>query len=325
MDGPDDTLWYFAFGSNMSPGTFVERRRMRPLATRWGWLAGHRLCFDLPIGPGERGCASVVADPDARVGGVLYRITDDDAARLDRTELGYRRIAVEVDADGGGRLAAFTYQSTLSKPGRLPSRRYLDLLLDGARTHGLPADYVAWLDGFDRAFDERGLDGATLEERTVRFYFAYDEPAAVRASARMAAEIVALDVAIDPRPLHHDHRARPAAIGFAFARGEGRGVAYHEGVCAALLRDGDDVLRPDALADVAERAGIGRSRFVAALAEPRWAAVIDDHRRAADADGVAGCPTIVLGDRRFHGDGALAALARALASPAGSRSPAAAR
>jgi 2-hydroxychromene-2-carboxylate isomerase len=320
-----DALWYFAYGSNMSPGTFVEWRRMRPLATRWGWLAGHRLCFDLPIGPGERGCASVSADPDARVAGVLYRITHDDAARLDRTELGYRRIAVEVDADGGGRLAAFTYQSAVSRPERRPSRRYLDLLLDGARAHGLPGEYVGWLERFDRAFDERGLDGATLDERTVRFYFGYDDHEAVRASAQMAAELVALDVAIDARPLHHDDRTRPAAIGFAFARGDGRGLAYHELLCAALLRDGDDALRPDALADVAERAGVGRRRFVAALVDPRWAAVIAEHRHAAVADGVGGCPTVVLRDRRFHGDDALGGLVRALASSAGAPAPAASR
>ncbi len=326
MDGDDGALWYFAYGSNMSPGTFVDRRRMRPLATRRGWLAGHRLCFDVPIGPGERGCASVVADPGARVAGVLYRITHEDAARLDRTERGYRRLPVDVDVDAdGGRLAAFTYQSTVSQPGRRPSRRYLDLLLDGARAHALPAHYVAWLGGFDRAFDERGLDGATLEDRTVRFYFGYDDRDGARASARMATELASLDVAIDPRPLHHDQRARPAAIGFAFARGEGRGLAYHALVCAALVRDGGDALRADALADLAERAGIGRRRFAEALADSRWAAVIDDHRHTAVADGVVACPTIVLRDRRFDGDGAVDAIRRAVAAPAGSRTPAASR
>ena len=31
----DPTLWYFAYGSNLDPGTFLGRRRMRPLETRF--------------------------------------------------------------------------------------------------------------------------------------------------------------------------------------------------------------------------------------------------------------------------------------------------
>ena len=40
-------------------------------------------------------------------------------------------------------------------PGRKPSRRYMGLLLSGARHYGLPDDYVAWLRNLDLAVDER--------------------------------------------------------------------------------------------------------------------------------------------------------------------------
>jgi hypothetical protein len=33
-DAKGNAIWYFAYGSNMSPAIFVERRGMRPLATR---------------------------------------------------------------------------------------------------------------------------------------------------------------------------------------------------------------------------------------------------------------------------------------------------
>src|SRR5262245_36438182 len=101
---PPDDLWYFAYGSNMSPAVFVGRRGIRPLATRWGWLEDHSLRFDLPIGPGERACATVAPDAGRRVAGILYRITHDDAERLDRTEgvpRGiYQRVPVVVTSDG---------------------------------------------------------------------------------------------------------------------------------------------------------------------------------------------------------------------------------
>jgi cation transport regulator ChaC len=156
---PDGSLWYFAYGSNMSPAIFVERRGMRPTASRWGWLPGYRLRFDLPVGPGERACANLEAAPEDRVAGVLYRITAAEALRLDRSEGVphgvYGRVDVEVFAEGTERLSAFTYESSLRMAGRKPSARYLDLLVDGARTHGLPAAYVAWLARFELAVDER--------------------------------------------------------------------------------------------------------------------------------------------------------------------------
>lgn len=61
-----ETLWYFAYGSNMHRAIFCERRGMCPLVTRRAWLENHRLCFDLPVGPGERGVANLEAAAGAR-------------------------------------------------------------------------------------------------------------------------------------------------------------------------------------------------------------------------------------------------------------------
>jgi cation transport regulator ChaC len=155
----DPTLWYFAYGSNLDPRTFLGRRRMQPVATRIGVLHDFELRFDLPVGPGERGVANVAPRPGDQVWGALYQLTHADAERLDRTEgvhMGaYFRLAVEVWTPEGAQLAAFTYRSKISRPERKPSRRYLDLLLAGAREHGLPAEYVERLRGLPLAVDER--------------------------------------------------------------------------------------------------------------------------------------------------------------------------
>ena len=170
-----EVCWYFAYGSNMGRATFVERRGMRPLAVRRAYLEHHRLCFDLPVGPGERGVANLVAVPGARTWGVVYALTAEACAFLDRTEgvdRGlYRRIAVEVvvdaDAASGGvsdyreagarveRVSAFAYQGAARDARRKPSARYLGLLLAGARELALPPEYVAWLEAFPLAIDER--------------------------------------------------------------------------------------------------------------------------------------------------------------------------
>jgi gamma-glutamylcyclotransferase len=143
--------------------TFIERRQMHPLAVRWGWLDGYRLWFNIPVGPGERGVATIAAAPGARLCGALYLLTTDDFARLDRTEGVhlelYRRVPVEVVTATGERIAAFAYQSSAVIEGRKPSPRYMRLLLEGAEQHGLPAEWVAYLNGLPLAVDERGADG----------------------------------------------------------------------------------------------------------------------------------------------------------------------
>ncbi len=153
------TLWYFAYGSNLERGTFLGRRRMQPLATEIGVLDDFALCFDLPVGPGERGVANVVRRPGEYVWGALYQLTAPEAQRLDRTEGvdrgAYRRLEVEVRTPDARAVGAFTYRSELGQPGRKPSRRYMGLLLRGSRELGLPAEWVERLRAWPLASDER--------------------------------------------------------------------------------------------------------------------------------------------------------------------------
>jgi hypothetical protein len=151
--------WYFAYGSNLCREIFLERRGMRPLASRRARLDGHRLTFDLPVGPGERGVANLVPDPTAATWGACYLLDAAACERLDGTEgvhLGYyRRLAVTVVTDDGECLAAFAYQGAAAVAGRKPSARYLGLILAGAREHGLPAEWIRHLEGLELAVDER--------------------------------------------------------------------------------------------------------------------------------------------------------------------------
>lgn len=155
----DALLWYFAYGSNLEPRTFLGRRGMRPLASRRVRLAGYRLVFDLPVGPGERGVANLRADAEAEVHGVVWQLRSAQADFLDRTEGvpqgAYRRRTVRPVDDAGAALEAFTYESPRSTDGRKPSARYLGLLLAGARHHDLPAAWIETLRAFPLAHDER--------------------------------------------------------------------------------------------------------------------------------------------------------------------------
>jgi cation transport regulator ChaC len=154
-----DRLWYFGYGSNMCRATFVERRKMQPGRTQLARLSGYRLCFDIPVGPGERGVANIATDPAAEIWGVAYEISSQEFDRLDRTEgvpFGlYRRISIELITPENDRFAAFTYQSGVSSAGRKPSARYMGLLLEGARENKLPETYLRYLQRIELGHDER--------------------------------------------------------------------------------------------------------------------------------------------------------------------------
>lgn len=139
---------YFGFGSNMNI-TSLRAKGVVPLASRGAVLHGWRLRFNVQhffrheggVGNIERSEA-----PGDRVLGVLHDCPDAALPSLDAMEAcghGYQRITVEVEAEGE-RVSAFTYvgMPAFIDDGCLPSRRYLNILVDGARRAGLDPDYV---------------------------------------------------------------------------------------------------------------------------------------------------------------------------------------
>lgn len=132
---------------------------MRPAASAVVHVRDFELRFDLPVGKGERGVANVAPRPNSEVWGVVYAIDQSERERLDRSEgVGrgfYQPTSVEARDLADGRFDAWTYVSDRGVTGRKPSRRYLGLLLAGARYHGLPTHYVATLRALDLARDER--------------------------------------------------------------------------------------------------------------------------------------------------------------------------
>ena len=157
------TVHYFAYGSNLEPGTFLGRRRMHPLRQAAARLDDYALVFDLPVGKGERGVANVRRAPGDHVWGVAYEITLAEAQHLDRTEGvhrgGYRRLGVRLVLESDEELDAYTLESGRGRPGRKPSRRYMGLLLAGSRHHGLPEAWLERLRAHELAVDERSKQG----------------------------------------------------------------------------------------------------------------------------------------------------------------------
>ena len=157
---PDDDVWYFAYGANMHDSAFRERRRMRPGQVRAGRIKGYRLRFNLDGRPkGKAAPANITANPGADVWGVLYLLKRRDLIRLDASEgvpgRRYRHLWISAEDQEGGRLEAVTYIADGNEKDGKPSLRYITLLREGARQHGLPDAWLTVLDNVEPAMPQR--------------------------------------------------------------------------------------------------------------------------------------------------------------------------
>ncbi len=148
---PSDHVWYLAYGSNMHHSAFRERRGIQPVEWRVGRIQGYRLRFNLEGRPrGKAAPANICPAPDQELWGVLYRITRRELLRLDSTEgvpgRGYRHVLVAAEDLDGNVVTAVTYMARGLDADRAPSFRYISLLRDGARAHGLPEVWVQYLE-----------------------------------------------------------------------------------------------------------------------------------------------------------------------------------
>jgi cation transport regulator ChaC len=157
LDGrPGDRAWYFAYGANMHDSAFRQRRGMQPSEWRAARIAGYRLRFNLDGRPkGRAAPANISRDPASEVWGVLYRITRRELVRLNASEgvpgRRYRTILLTAEDTDGNTLDALSYLADGNDADGNPSLRYITLLREGARAHGLPAHWIAHLDGIDPA------------------------------------------------------------------------------------------------------------------------------------------------------------------------------
>ena len=146
-------VWYFAYGSNMQGATLRGRRGIswsRALPAR---VANWRfVCDKPPLLPsmGES-FANLVPEPGAETYGVLFELDANDLAHVELTEgvlIGnYRRIDVVAEPLAGAEaVTAAALVTDARDPSLAPSERYRALLVEGAREHGLPAVWIAFLE-----------------------------------------------------------------------------------------------------------------------------------------------------------------------------------
>jgi cation transport regulator ChaC len=141
-----NTVWYFAYGSNMSREQ-VRHRAGEPAEEKPARLENFELKFD-KVARGGTGNANIAAAEGRVVHGVLYRLTEQQLKALDRFEgvpEHYRRSEVNVLDAEGRKIAAQVYLARKVRRGLKPDRGYLQRIIEGAVEHNLPEDYIQQL------------------------------------------------------------------------------------------------------------------------------------------------------------------------------------
>jgi cation transport regulator ChaC len=138
---------YFAYGSNLCTGRL---RRRVPSATKIGAarLDGYKLCFHKVSRDGSgKADASKTGIPDDHVWGVVFELDDSQKQILDEAEglnEGYAEGTVKVVGEDGSiqQVRAYFAESTSIDPSLRPYSWYHRYVLEGARQHELPAEYI---------------------------------------------------------------------------------------------------------------------------------------------------------------------------------------
>lgn len=133
-----DIVLYFAYGSNMSTKRLRERI---PNAQPIGAAALNDYEFSCNKKSKDSSSKGNISPrKNATTWGVLFEIPLDDLKRLDEIEGGYERIAINV-LRGNQSIESVTYisQRISTAP---PYDWYMNYIIEGAREHGLPDDYI---------------------------------------------------------------------------------------------------------------------------------------------------------------------------------------
>ena len=90
----------------------------------------------------KSGKASIVAEKEGEVWGVLFGVSDAEIESLASHEGGYSRTFIDViGAELKEPISALTFVAKGDAPDILPTRQYLETILQGAREHRLPDKY----------------------------------------------------------------------------------------------------------------------------------------------------------------------------------------
>ena len=142
-------MLYFAYGSFLDSETLMKHCPGARFVTR-AVLPNFEVQFNFMSRTYGGGVTGVEPAPGKMARGVVYDVPPEEMERLDAVKavpvsLYYRQRVLVVDEEGEF-LKAETYGTTDPKGPFTPTRRYVGLMVKGAKEHGLDTEYVEELE-----------------------------------------------------------------------------------------------------------------------------------------------------------------------------------
>ena len=138
-------MLHFAYGSTLS-SRYLRRHCPDAGFLMRAFLPNFRVAFTIYSEEMGGGVADIILDPGKLVRGVLYEVPEDELESLDEVmgvEAGlYTRQVFLVLGEDGELHRAALYRGVEEGGLYTPSRRYVELMLEGAEEHGLESAYV---------------------------------------------------------------------------------------------------------------------------------------------------------------------------------------
>jgi gamma-glutamylcyclotransferase (GGCT)/AIG2-like uncharacterized protein YtfP len=138
-------MLYFSYGSFLDSETLKKHAPNAKYVKR-AVLDDFEVQFNFLSKTYDGGVTGVEPAAGKKALGVLYNVPPDEMEKLDIVEgvpagIYYRETITVVDENGNEHQAE-TYRTTNPKGPFTPTRRYLGLMINGAREHGLDPDYI---------------------------------------------------------------------------------------------------------------------------------------------------------------------------------------
>ena len=138
-------MFHFGYGSNLNQG-FLRQYCPSAEFVMKAYLPNYEVQFRFWSKRRLGGISTIIEKPGGLVHGVIYNVPEEELLDLDVLESVpqglYRREAFLVLGEDGGWHEADLYRVARPQGPFTPSRGYVELMLSGAREHGLDPGYI---------------------------------------------------------------------------------------------------------------------------------------------------------------------------------------
>ena len=134
------TIYYFAFGANMSPSV-LKKRRMSVYQRTFTWLDDFEIAFIHEVPFEKCGFASIFPKKGSTIPGTILKIPKIDELRMDCLEgcfLLQRHKKGWTNVNG---LPVYYYYSNRPLNGLMPTQTYIDKMIDGYQAYLSPEHF----------------------------------------------------------------------------------------------------------------------------------------------------------------------------------------